>query len=276
MIKKITISIVLLFGFIIFLFGQNGTRPDTVSVRSSNLTLKALLWTPSGKGPFPTIIYCHGSYRDTETIKDLGLGPVFAKRGYLFLFLFRRGIGLSRDQGVNSADLIDQAFKEEGQELRNKVQMQQLETDQLQDMIAGFSFLKTRNKVDTNRMAAVGVSFGGSLALLLTEHEPALKAVVVFSPVAINWDRSAQLRLRLINAVKNISVPIMIIHAMNDYSINPGIVLDSVMNNLKKPHLLKIYPKFGDSPAEAHNLINLSVTTWENDVFNFLAENLRH
>ena len=276
MIKKITISIVLLFGFIIFLFGQNFTRPDTVSVRSSNLTLKALLWTPSGKGPFPTIIYCHGSYRDTETIKDLILGPVFAKRGYLFLFLFRRGIGLSRGQGVNSADLIDQAFKEKGQELSNKVRLQQLETDQLQDMIAGFSFLKTRKDVDINRMAVVGVSFGGSLALLLAEREPALKAVVLFSPAGVNWDRSFQLRLRLINAVKNISVPIMIVHAANDYSLNPGIVLDSIMNNLEKPHLLKIYPKFGDSPAEAHNLINLSVATWGNDVFNFLAENLRH
>jgi dienelactone hydrolase len=276
MIKKLTILFVSLFGFIIFLFGQNINGPDTVMVRSGNLTLKALLWTPSGRGLFPTIIYSHGSYRDTETIKDLVLGPVFAKRGYLFLFLFRRGIGLSRGQGVNSADLIDQAFKEKGQELSNKVRLQQLETDQLQDMIAGFRFLTTRKNVDTNRMAVVGVSFGGSLALFLTEHEPTLKAVVAFSPAGVNWDRSPQLRLRLINAINNISVPIMIIHAANDYSINPGIVLDSVMNNLKKQHVLKIYPKFGDSPAEAHNLVNLSVSTWENDVFNFLAENLRH
>jgi dienelactone hydrolase len=270
--------------FIIFIFfysivktyGRDVTGPDTVTVKSGTFSLKGLLWRPAGQGKFPTVIFCHGGFRDTESIHDLVVGPVFAKRGYIFLYLFRRGVGLSKGQGLNSADLMDNAFKEKGQDERNKVQLQQLETDQLEDMIAGLTLLKTRKDVDTNRIAVGGVSFGGSLALLLAEHEPSLRTVIIFAPAGYSWDRSPQLRNRLITAVKNISAPIMIIHAQNDYSINPGVVLDSVMNQLKKPHLLKIYPKFGNSPSEGHNLIHLSIVTWEKEVFDFLDKSLKH
>jgi dienelactone hydrolase len=273
--KEFFISFIFFYS-IVKTYGQDITVPDTVTVKSGTLSLKGLLWRPAGQGKFPTVIFCHGGFRDSESIHDLVVGPVFAKRGYIFLYLFRRGVGLSKGQGLNSADLTDNAFKEKGQDERNKVQLQQLETDQLEDMIAGLTLLKTRKDVDTNRIAVGGVSFGGSLALLLAEHEPSLRTVIIFAPAGYSWDRSPQLRNRLITGVKNISAPIMIIHAQNDYSINPGVVLDSVMNQLKKPHLLKIYPKFGNSPSEGHNLIHLSIVTWEKEVFNFLDKSLRH
>lgn len=83
---------------------QGFAGPDTVSVRSGDLKLKGLLWHPAGQGPFPTIIFCHGSYGGDDTIHDPVaqtslLGPVFANEGYIFLSLFRRGIGLSQGQG---------------------------------------------------------------------------------------------------------------------------------------------------------------------------------
>jgi dienelactone hydrolase len=274
-IRRLSLALIFFYS-VIQIYAQDIIVPDTVAVRSGKLTLKGLLWHPAGQGKFPTVIFCHGGFRDTESIHDLVVGPVFAKRGYIFLYLFRRGVGLSKEQGSNSANLIDNAFKEKGQDERNKVQLQQLETDQLEDMIAGLTLLKTRKDVDTNRIAVVGVSFGGSLALLLAEHEPSLRTVIIFAPAGYSWDRSTQLRNRLITAVKNISAPIMIIHAQNDYSINPGVVLDSVMNQLKKPHLLKIYPNFGNSPSEGHNLIHLSIVTWEKEVFNFLDKSLKH
>jgi dienelactone hydrolase len=180
---------------------------------------------------------------------------------------------------VNSTDLMEKAFKEKGQDERNKVQLQQLETDQLQDMVAGLKFLGSRTDVDKDRIAVVGVSFGGALALLLAEHEPNLKAAILFSPIsgpAYSWDRSSELRDRLIVAAKNTTAAIMIIQAQNDYTMNPGLALDSVMNQFKKPHLVKIYPKFRNTASEAHNLIHLSIKTWEADVFRFLDENLKH
>jgi dienelactone hydrolase len=281
MIKEIIITYIIAFCSTKLVQAQNQITPDTVSVLSGELTLKALLWRPAGKGPFPTIIFCHGSLGGSDTIHNPVheislLGPVFATRGYLFLGLFRRGAALSQGQGVNSTVVMEEAYKAKGQEERNKVQLQQLETDQLKDMIAGLQFLRRRKDVDTNLMAIVAHSFGGSLALIVSERDPGLKAAVIFSPAGYSWDRSSQLRNRLTSAVKNINAPVMIIHAQNDYSVNPGYVLDSIRNKLDKPHLLKIYPKFGNSPVDAHGLIFLSIKTWENDVFGFLNKSLYH
>jgi dienelactone hydrolase len=259
---------------------QDFEGPDTVSVRSSDLILKALLWRPLGKGPFATVIFCLGSYTSTDRIHDpireaSVLGPLFARRGFVYLALFRRGVSISKGQGLNSADLMENASKHYGQEGRNEVQLKQLETAQLQDMLAGLFYLRKRPDVDKLRMAIAGHSFGGSLTLLVAERDPGLKAVVVFSAAGYSWNQSPLLRSRLISAVKNIKAPIMIIHAQNDYSTAPGYVLDSVMNRLNKPHSLKIYPNFGNSANEGHNMIFLSTQTWEGDVFKFLEENLK-
>lgn len=258
---------------------QNFNGPDTVAVQSDKLTLKGLLWHPAGRGPFPTIIFCHGSYGGADTIHNPNqqiskLGPVFARHGFIYFGLLRRGVGLSGGQGVNSTELMDKAFKEKGQEGRNEVQLQQMLTDQLHDMAAGLEYLRGRNDVDTDRMAVVGHSFGGSLALLVAEHDPRLNAAIIFGEGGYSWNRSPQLRARIIMATKKINVPLMIIHAQNDYSTTPGYALDSVMNKLNKPHLLKIYPKFGETLSQGHNLIFLSIPTWEADVFKFLNENL--
>jgi dienelactone hydrolase len=256
------------------------SAPDTISLQSDKLTLKALLWRPVGEGPFATVIFTLGSYPSADTIhdpiKDASiLGPLFAKRGYICLTLFRRGVGLSKGQGVNSADLMENAFKLRGQKGRNEVQIQQLESNQLQDMTAGLVYLRNRDDVDIHRMAIIGHSFGGSLTLLVAEHEPNLSVVIVFGPAAGSWDYSPQLRTRLISAVKNINSPVMFIHARNDYSTNPGYAMDSVMNRLHKKHELKIYPKFGTSANEGHNMIFQSTKTWEAYVFSFLDLNLR-
>jgi dienelactone hydrolase len=281
MIKIVTIVIILACFSVKQVHAQDFNGPDTVSVQSGKLTLKGLLWYPVGHGPFPAVIFCHGSYRDTDKIYSpvpqiSSLGPVFARHGFIYFGLFRRGVGLSTGQGVNSADLMDNAFIERGQEGRNEVQLQQMLTDQLQDMVSGLKYLRGRKDVDTNHMSIVGHSFGGSLTLLVAEHDPRLKAAIVFSGGGYSWNLSSELRARLIMAVRNISAPIMIIHDQNDYSTTPGYALDSVLNKLNKPHILKIYPKFGETPQEGHNLIFRSIATWESDVFKFLNESLRH
>ena len=280
MIKGIVIALILTCYSVEEMNAQNFKGPDTVLVQSGNLTLKGLLWSPTGQGPFPAIIFCHGSYGGSDTIHDAGqnmslLGTVFAAKGYIFLGLFRRGVGLSAGQGVNSTELMEKAFKERGQEGRNEVQLMHMQTDQMQDMVSGLKFLRTKKYVDTNRLAVIGHSFGGSLTLLLAEHEPSLKAVVIFSPGGYSWNLSPSLRAHVISAVKNISAPVMIIHAQNDYSVTPGYALDSVMTQLNKPHVLKIYPKFGNTASDGHSLIFLSIETWEADVFKFLDENLK-
>ena len=87
-------------------WGQTYGGPETILIHSGSATLHAMLWRPQGRGPFPAILLNHGSGRTPEDLKRLGpyeqnaekLGPVFARHGYVFLYLFRRGVGLSTDQ----------------------------------------------------------------------------------------------------------------------------------------------------------------------------------
>ena len=96
-------------------WGQTPGGPETVIIHNGSATLHAMIWRPQGRGPFPGILLNHGSGRTPEDLKRLGpyeknaelLGPLFARHGYVFLYLFRRGVGLSTDQGANAIDLMD-------------------------------------------------------------------------------------------------------------------------------------------------------------------------
>jgi dienelactone hydrolase len=263
--------------------GQAAGGPDTVVVHNGSVTLHALLWRPQGRGPFPAILLNHGSGRTRAQLEQRGpyegqadiLGPVFARHGYVFLFLFRRGVGLSTDQGTNAVDLMNAEFAAHGQEARNALQLQLLENRELSDAVAGLAFLRALPAVEPARVAIVGHSFGGSLSLLLAEREPNLRAVVIFSGVGYSWDRSSQLRARLLTAVQHIRAPVFFIHAANDYSVAPGRTLDARRQQLGQPHRLKIYPPIGRTPDDGHAFPILGVSIWEPDVFAFLDEHMR-
>ena len=259
--------------------------PDTVVVRSGALKLHALLWRPVGRGPFPGVLFNHGSWptengsgRPAREIftQASTLGPVFARHGYVFLFLFRRGAGLSAGRGIHGGDLLQKELAANGQNARNQLQIHLLETDELSDALAGLRFLRSLRDVDLRRVAIAGHSFGGSLTILLVERDSTIAAAVDFGGAAGSWETSPALRTRLITAVDATIVPIFFIHAANDYSIAPGKALAAEMARLGKPYSLEIYPVFGTSPSDGHNIVDLGVPIWEHDVFAFLDSHLRH
>jgi carboxymethylenebutenolidase len=262
--------------------GQASRGPESVIVHNGSVTLHALLWRPLGRGPFPAVLLNHGSGRTREELQRLGpyekqadlLGPVFARHGYVFLFLFRRGVGLSADQGTNAIDLMNSELAAHGQEARNTVQLQLLENREMSDALSGLAFLRALQEVDARNVAVIGHSFGGSLTLLMAEREPNLRAVVIFSGAGYSWDRSPQLRARLLTAVAHIGMPVFFIHAANDYSVAPGKALDARLQQLGKPHLLKIYPPIGQTADDGHGFLFLGVSIWEPDVFAFLDEHM--
>ncbi len=263
--------------------GQTAGGPESVVIRSGSASLHAMLWRPRGRGPFPAIQLNHGSGRTGEELLRLGpyernaetLGPVFARHGYVFLYVYRRGIGPSTDQGENAVDLMNKEFAAHGQDARNALQLQLLEGREMADARAALAFLRARPYVDAGKVALVGHSFGGSLTLLMAEREPNLRAVVVFSAAGYSFDRSPELRARLLAAVDHIAAPVFFIHAENDYSLSSGKVLDARRELIGKPHRLKIYPPIGDTVDQGHDFLHLGVNIWEPDVFAFLDENMR-
>jgi len=258
--------------------------PDTVVVRSGNLRLTALLWRPEGRGPFPAVLFNHGSWPTNSPLvrpareifaQASVLGPVFARRGYVFLFLFRRGAGLSADQGVSAADQLQRELEAHGEEARNRLRLRLLQTDELSDALAGLAYLRALPEVDSRRVAIAGHSFGGALTLLIAERDSSLAASVDFAGAAGGWESSPQLRARLLSAVGVTTVPTFFIHAANDYSVAPGRALAAEMARVGRAYRLKIYPSFGTTASDAHNIVDLGVAVWEDDVFAFLTERLR-
>lgn len=251
--------------------------PDTVIVQSGELRLRAQLFRPAGRGPFPAVLFNHGSGHAAGTSAagpdhrhpEL-LGPIFARHGYVLLYLYRRGDGLSAGQGVASGDLMDQALASGGQDARNQMQLHLLESDELTDAAAGLAYLRSRPDVDAERLAVAGHSFGGSLALLVAERDSGVRAVVTFAAVGYSWDHSPALRARLTTAVDHMAAAALFLDAENDYSLRAATELGVEMQRLGKVQQVTIYPPVGQTAAEGHDFIHLRTASWEPDVFAFL------
>ena len=203
------------------------------------------------------------------------LAPIFLKHGYAFLYLCRRGQGLSADQGPFTQDLLRQA-QAKSPEAQKQLHYQLMTGSQLDDALAGLSFLKTARDVDPKRIAIVGHSFGGMLTLLSGDHDSSIRAEVAFAPGAFSWHASEELRERVLAAVGKTAAPMFLVYAANDVDTTPGKDISAELDRLHKPHLLKIYPAIGKTSDDGHNLLYLGISEWEADVFQFLDNNVKH
>lgn len=254
-----------------------------VEFPSGKLQLKGYLWKPAGHGPFPAILFSHGSgspdawHTSGMTMADAAeeLGSVFVKHGYAFLFPCRRGQGLSADQGRFIQDVLKEEETAKGPQARQKLQTALMTGPQREDSLAALSFLKTVRDIDSRRIAVVGHSFGGQLTLLAAERDKSLRAAVTFGAAANSWAKSPELRSRLLTAVDKLTMPVMLIHAANDYDSAAGTELAAELRQLRKAHVLKIYPPVGKTSDDGHNQVYTSISQWEPDVFKFLDANVR-
>ena len=246
----------------------------------SGLHLKAYLWTPPGPGPFPAVLFNHGSGGATADVTagmqiteaaDI-LAPFFLKHGYAFLYPFRRGHGPSADQAPFMQDVLRREEAAKGKAARQHLQFTLLTTEQLDDVMAALAFLKSAPRIDSHRIAVAGQSFGGQLTLLAAERDPTIRAAVTFAAAAGSWQWSPELRARILSALSKTNAAIMLTHAENDYGTIAGRDLADELERLHKPHLLKIYPAVGLTSDDGHGMLYEDIPAWEDDVFKFLDQ----
>jgi len=226
-----------LFVLPLFLFAE-----DVVTFPSGELTLHGALYKPEGSGPFPALLYNHGSAPGMLSKEAFdGLGPVFTKKGWIFFGPYRRGQGLSASAGKYIGDEIAAATKAGGVSSGAATMVRLLETDHLNDQLAALAWLRTQKFVKADRIAVAGNSFGGIEAVLGAERA-SYCAAIDSAGGAQSWAQAPELQSLMMHSVRNSRAPIFFFQAENDYDLSPSRVLSAAMKDAGKEFELKIYP----------------------------------
>src|SRR5207237_1186699 len=128
------------------------------------------VYKPEGTGPFPVVIYNHGSPGGHEREERLFVyvGEMLTHRGYVVIVPERRGYG--KADGPTFGEAIGE---DRGPRFVARVQE---ETD---DVLAVVEFLKALPYADTKRVAVMGWSIGGFVSGLPAGGARGLRVVVV-------------------------------------------------------------------------------------------------
>jgi carboxymethylenebutenolidase len=245
---------------------------DDVAFPSGAITLHGAVYRPEGKGPFPAVVYNHGSAAGmlSKTAFE-ALGPVFASHGWVFFGPYRRGQGLSASAGPYIGDQIAAAEKNGGISAGAETMVRLLETDHLNDQLAALEWLRKQSFVEANRIAVAGNSFGG-IEVVLGAERGTYCAAIDSAGGAQSWAEAPALQSLMTASVRNAHAPIFFFQAENDFDLSPSKVLSAVMKDARKPYELKIYPRYGDTPQDGHTFGYFGSAVWADDVFRFLDQ----
>src|SRR5271166_783787 len=117
----------LLWGLLLFTLAKGlsvaQSAPEEVVFHSGGRELHGFLWKPEGAGPFPAIVWNHGSEKLPGS--QPALARFYTAHSYVFFVPHRRGQG--RSPGNYIQDLVNQAPS--GDRARRMVELQQAEVD---------------------------------------------------------------------------------------------------------------------------------------------------
>ena len=238
-----------------------GAQLEEVTFPSGKLMLHGFLYRPEGSGPFPVVLYNHGSEWQPGWKPELG--QLFSTRGYVFFIPHRRSHGLSPND-----PFVDSLYDRRAGEI---VELHEIHLD---DQLAALSYLKQLSYVDPNRVAVAGCSYGGIQTILAVEANAeqrlGLRAAIDFAGGAMSW-RLTRLRERMVRAVRKATIPILFIQAENDYDLGPSRTLAGELERLGKSHKLVIFPPYGHTHKEGHGVFcERGGNVWGSEVFSFL------
>ena len=226
---------------------------EVVHFKNGKLSLGGILYKPNGPGPFPTLLYNHASAPGMMNSQAAELiAPYFVKQGWVFFMPYRRGQGLSSSAGKYIGDEIEAAEKEGGRNAAESKMVMLLKTEQFDDQIAAYGWIKEQKFIDKKRIAVAGNSFGGIETVLSDAHENFCAAVDA-SGGAESWNSNPELQNLMKESVRNSKCPIFFFQAENDFDLSLTKTLSLEMKRAGKVSEVKIYPKFGSSGKEGHS-----------------------
>jgi carboxymethylenebutenolidase len=246
-----------------------------VTFANGSLSLVGYLYRPDGDGPFPTLIWNHGSEPDPGNAPQFdSVAAIFVPAGYVVFAPVRRGHGDS--QGTYIQDAIHDVFQMSGSDAAERVMVELMETEQLSDQLAGLAFVKTRSDVDTNRLVVAGCSYGGIQTLLAAEQAVGFKAAFAISPGALSWNGHSLLHQRLVETVSRSLIPVRLIQPPKDASLEPARVLGAEARRLGKTSFTtKVYPATMPESQQGHCFGGArGMRNWASEALGFFADAL--
>jgi carboxymethylenebutenolidase len=134
---------------------------ETVSYKSGEETVSALVVTPGGKGPFPAVLVIQEWWGVNDWVKDQA--RALSKEGYVTL-----AVDLYRGKVTDK------------QEEAHQLMMGTPPDRALRDLKAAFAYLGTRPDVKKDRVGSIGWCMGGRYSMALATEEAALAAAVAY------------------------------------------------------------------------------------------------
>jgi dienelactone hydrolase len=254
-------------------------EPPNVEFPSDGRMLKGWIYQPASKGaPAPAVIWNHGS--DADVAPSPALVNTYLARGFVFFLPVRRYHRPSTT-GKTIMQLIDEGFL-----WQKRKKWIELNEEENRDVFAALDWLKKQPYVDAHKIVVSGVSFGGVQTLLSAERGGDFRAAIAFAPAAISWgDGKNAITDRMENAVKHRKLPLFIIQANNDFSLAPAQNLGPLLDQVKLPHQVKVYPDFGSRTPGLderqwhalghHRFAVEGGDVWGPEVFKFIDESIK-
>jgi carboxymethylenebutenolidase len=131
-----------------------------VTYKSGDETVQGVLYTPTGKGPFPALVVIHEFWGLNDWVKEQG--SKLADQGYVTL-----AVDLYRGKVATTPDMAHELMRGVPEDRAKR------------DLHAAVEFLKSQPNVKRDRIGAIGWCMGGGYALDVALQEPDLVALVI-------------------------------------------------------------------------------------------------
>ena len=244
---------------------------ETAFYPSGKFKIEAYLYKPQGTGPFPVVIYNHGSRvgHEREERPFVYVAEMLTQNGYVVIVPERRGYGKS--DGPTFGEAIGE---DRGPQFVARVRE---ETD---DVLAVVEFVKTLPYADSKLMAVMGWSIGGIVSVFAASQSSAFRGVVDQAGGALTWDQSHAMQQALKQAAGQVRIPLLGMVAKNDRTTESvkAVVHEAEAHGATAK--LIVYPAFtprdagGVSPG--HMIFGRDGwKIWEGDLLEFLSNHLR-
>ena len=246
-------------------FRQTAKR---VTYTSGQYRLPGYLYQPPGEGPFPAVIWNHGSEKLPRAQPELA--RFYTAQGFVFFAPLRHGHGDA--PGPYVGDLQKELRGSESDQTALQKKIVGLHELYNQDVVAAVEWLKQQPIVDRDRIVMSGVSYGGIQTVLSAEKGLGLRGFVAFAPAAMSF-ANGELRERLKTAAANAKAPLFVLQAKNDYSTGPVEMLEPILKQRGEPNRAKLYGEFGSTHQHGHGAFacwSLGITNWGDDVLEFI------